>query len=334
MIRQMIKVMARALPVCVLAMNACDSGSLEFEGMLKIKRDACEAKTGSFLAEAQYQCTCNGMPLGNMEICMNQITPMRCDPEAVVKNCQYLHNEVGDTYGSQWRYCRYGFWEYGEVTTDSECKLCDSSFEPICVEQDGIGSVTSCAGGVWENKPCEYGCAPDGKSCNDCEGDVQRCQDDSSLLFCADGVYKTKKCSAGCKNNECASVCSEGEQVCADDGKFRRFCQNDDWETEYCKYGCENGVCIGETWNVDTCDGHVVCDNIPMLNVGGLRCVDNENTNILKNCGLLFVSCKSESECGDCLNGNEKCEKGTHYKCINGEWKDDEKSTLCILKRM
>ena len=335
MIRQMIKVMVCALPVCLLAanLNACDSGSQNFEGMLKVRYDACAAKEGAFLAEANYQCTCNGMPLGNMEICMNQVTPMTCDPESVVKICQYVQDEAGNTIGSQWKYCRYGFWEYGEVMTDSECRLCDSSIEPSCDEKNGVSGVTSCVGGVWEFKPCEYGCANE-HECNDCMNDEKKCLDDVTLMICVDGAYKSKKCAGGCKDNDCASVCTEGEKICADDGRFRRFCKNEDWTIESCNRGCENGDCVGVTGNGDICDGNVVCENIPVLQFGGLRCSDSEDTNSLKSCDLPFISCKNESECGDCLNGDDKCEDGIYYKCIDGEWKNDEKPELCILRRM
>lgn len=341
MIRQMIKVMARALPVCVLAMNACDSGSQDLEGMLKSMQDACVEKDGYFQADADYQCTCNGMPLGNMEVCMNQTMPMNCDPEAVVKECVKTFNETSHSVISQWRYCRYGFWEYGELSEGEKCELCDSSFKSRCEKKDdGTFVVKSCVGGVLESKPCENGCVEDDSSCTDCKNGVNKCddEDDTILLMCEDGAYKSKKCQGKCEDGKCAPVCKEEEKRCDNDNKYLRVCNEiGEWENKPCGFGCANNECvIPEGWD-GPCAGEYMCEDIIGLGIGyKVMCEGGKKTLTFEPCykNSILVPCASESLCGECLNGDEKCENGVHKRCEGSLWKTVENSDECVTDEM
>ena len=338
MIRQMIKVMVCALPVGLLAMNACDSGSQEFEGMIRAMRDACDAKDGYFQAESDYQCTCNGVPLGKMEICMNQTTPMKCDPELVIKDCVTRHNEEDNSFSSQWRYCRYGFWEYGEENAGEICKLCDSSYVPTCGKlDDKTFGVTSCVGGVWEFKPCENGCSTDNLSCADCKNGVNKCDDadDTILLICSEGVYKPKKCQGKCEDGACTRVCNDYDKMCDGDNVYRRVCKDGDWTSNPCGFGCKDGDCIvPEDWD-DTCIGEYECENIPGFGAGyKMMCNEGKKKPILERCNLdKIVSCASKTMCGECWNGDSYCLDDTYFECQDGVWKDTLHSDKCITEK-
>ncbi len=334
MIRQMIKVMVCALPVCLLALNACDSGSQDLEGMLKSMRDACVEKDGYFQADADYQCTCNGMPLGNMEICLNQTTPMECSPNTVIKDCVTVFNKEDNSFSNQWRYCRYGFWEYGEASAGEICKLCDSTYAPSCGKlDDKTFGVTSCVGGVWEFKPCENGCADDKLSCADCKKDDKRCDnDETTLLFCVDGAYKSKKCQGKCVNGECAPVCKKNEKRCDNDNKYLRVCNDGEWENVPCGFGCEDNECVvPEDWD-DSCTGEYECENIPGLGYGyKMKCEQGRKKPILEPCREdKIVSCASKTLCGECRSGISYCSGETYSECKNGLWEHTSPSDKCL----
>ena len=144
-----------------------------------------------------------------------------------------------------------------------------------------------CRNGVWEfAKICESGICQD-KKCLECSGGKTKCENgvvytcnESGLWGSAENCIATEDGKYGIKEGDFVSCNLSNECGECNDGTF---CFNDTNNSGY-RVTCKNGM-----WGSET-----VCNN--------------------------NYSCKSESNCGECVNGDTECKNGKIRTCMNGQW--------------
>ena len=311
------------LVLLVSSFAACSSDSQGFDGMLKVKSDACAAKDGTFDANAIYQCTCGGLPLGNMDVCYNHIAILTCDPENMVKECVTTYDETKKINISQWQYCRYGVWEMGEATEGDTCPVCDTTISVTCGEKsqtDTTIGVTRCIDGVWDFTPCANGCNAAADGCADCTDGTTLCEG-STLKTCQNGTYSAQICPNGCENDKCIVLdeCKNGTIQCGEDGITLLTCKDGQWERSKCDNGCIDNACAASTTG---CTGSQ-CTN-DSIGTGYIKsCETSILASIAKPCSG-NRSCNADgTECGECRNDNVKyIARNQCQKCQDGAWGD------------
>ena len=319
------RLICTCMVLLISSFAACSSDSQGFDGMLKVKSDACAAKAGTFDANAIYQCTCGGLPLGNMDVCFNHIAILTCDPDDMVKECVRTYDETKKTNISQWQYCRYGVWEMGEASEGDTCPVCDSTAVVTCGEKsstDATIGVTRCIGGVWDFTACASGCNAANNGCADCTDGTKLCEG-STLRICQNGAYTEQTCTNGCADNACVvvDVCTNGTKKCGgDDGNTLLTCNNGQWDRSECTNGCIDNDCAASTTGEDSCTASVCMETSSGYKV---KVCTSENVFAveLTDCGQ--NSCNAAGTgCGKCKNGETRC-PGHPQICTNGEWVDN-----------
>lgn len=250
--------------------------------------------------------------------------------------------------------------DYGVVCENGKCA--NKTEKDIIVEvrcednttrcKDGV--TQKCIGGNWgEDKICgDLGCAKDGLSCAECEGDEKKC-DNNILKSCFKERWIESICQFGCFDNNACTECQNDTIRCKDGNRER--CEGQRWV----EYSCNNGlncykgecieaecledgdeICIDGKWKIcsqkklifnpdkecvsKVCNGEVCAE----CNGEDTECINGEIKSCLNNiwsdkrvCSGSY-SCKSEKECGDCKNGSTKCESNQFFTCSDGGWGD------------
>ena len=239
-----------------------------------------------------------------------------------------------------------------------------------CKENDGIhGELTTCVGDTCETVEC-----PDGNSCNrlltgcgECQnGTKSDCREsDSGMVIyqCYAGSLSVfKECPHGCNSdgNDCASdECTDGDTKCVSGNNEigeTYSCMDGRWhkDDEKCTGSCDKQM---KTCGKDNCVNYTMTcrDDLATENGGGAiaQCKFGK-WEIYEECSN-GASCKNDNNCGECKNGDTKCEDhdvdgimnkncnakgecetdssgntkwypaniGVQLLCSNGEWSDD-----------
>lgn len=240
-----------------------------------------------------------------------------------------------------------------------------------CKESDGIhGELTTCAGDTCETVEC-----PDGNSCNrlltgcgECQnGTKSDCREsDSGMVIyqCYAGSFSVfKECPNGCNSagNDCAGdECTDGDTKCVNgsDEKGETYnCMNGRWQKdeEQCLGSCDETM---KQCGEDNCVNYTMKCRDDMLTAstggGAIAQCKFGKWEIYEECSA-GASCKNENSCGECRNGDTKCEDhdvdavmnkncnakgecetdsngntkwypaniGVQLLCSNGKWSDD-----------
>lgn len=193
----------------------------------------------------------------------------------------------------------------------------------ISCEDDGTqGMLTECV----DDAPCETTECPDGNSCNrlytdcgECRNGISKCTEGNSgtgIYICEAGSFKLlRECALGCNSdgNDCAGdECSHGDTKCVNDKDEigeTYSCMDGRWQKDEgkCTGSCDKEMKIcGE----DNCVNYTMkCrDDLATENGGGAiaQCKFGK-WEIYEECSN-GVSCKNENSCGECKNGDTKCD--------------------------
>lgn len=229
--------------------------------------------------------------------------------------------EANGKWGESDHSCEFGCFD------DKSCKECDDNSQKKRCKGN---SFQLCVSGKWsENVSCPEGieCAESGMSCNECEDKELRCVSPKSYQKCQKGTWREEiACPVdipNCKGGGCTidTNCADGELFCAD-GKMQK-CLEGEWvEDVTCPMGCaENRLECAECTSDECFSSQFIrCDG--GIKLPRLLCAGSDKQK---------SSCKSETACGDCLDGTIKCMQtpetsGTYavYVCTNGEWPKQE----------
>ena len=180
----------------------------------------------------------------------------------------------------------------------------------------------------------------------DCFNGEKKNDDNGGKLICKEGKWVKDGAEVG-------YVCTEENSENSENSEAGKLIKPDGKE-EYCiidgqKVSCKSESECGECLNGSKKPDNYICENGKWVKEStevGNVCTDENSEN--SEAGKLIkpdgkeeyciidgqkVSCKSESECGECLNGASECRKNMNYICEDGRWKKTEEvcgGNVCI----
>ena len=196
---------------------------------------------------------------------------------------------------------------------------------------NGICVYSKCENGKWmddytqcPNASCILNDNGEFQKCGECLNNNNRCNG-QQYQQCKNGTYKTILNCDSCSNNVCVRSCSELNKCTQDTEDIATYC-NAEGKIEFCPAGCtSDNLCINckdgdQVFQADENDicFYKTCQN-DLFPKDYTQCMDDHNN---------VVSCVKDSEnkfsCGECKNGNIKCEQATSsckcQICQNGQW--------------
>ena len=219
--------------------------------------------------------------------------------------------------------------ESASCTIDNKCGECTNG-EPECGDgEDDGGVVTQCKNGKLTSVPCKdgYSCkSVDGtRECGECHNGDDKCMAD------AEGNYHEASCVGGVWNlsSVACEVCDWSESKCENDKSGRgelRKCINGRVIAESCSYPCADEKVCGK------CNPSQPpsCKNDESANGTEVDCIKGELVPKVCENGNSCKPYPGYAMCGECHNGEQKCENSINYTCTNGEWiSDNSKCSTC-----
>lgn len=256
----------------------------------------------------------------------------------------------------------------GEFECSSNDKVCaECRWGDIKCENDetGKGNYRICNEyGLWEEEPIPCGedvsCAKDLCSsasgechaetvCGECLNNTQYCQAEmendekiAKQYNCVNGNLQTFTCEAGICNsdNTACAECKPDSTKCENDAKS--VCNSDGtWgEANPCTYESDtelNGVKYGDSvsCNGDTCgvckdNESSYCQNDEQSGYGMRTMCEGGIWSVPVQCGTpeFPKKCLSLTSCGECQDGEEKCDNGVYKICEDGNWRVEHECAL------
>ena len=172
-------------------------------------------------------------------------------------------------------------------------KGCKNPMEIPCLNNnDGTGQIWENINNVMTREPCPNGasCKADGDECGECLSNVDTKCEDGDFYKCVEGQYKIAECPLGLG---CHTVSEEKKLAVCNE------CSHDK---------CAKSSATSEVGYITKCINY-------MWDEG-----DDESGPCEASNGK-YVSCQSESECGECKNGDFYCkDENTTVVCQDGKW--------------
>ncbi len=256
---------------------------------------------GEYCADSSIVCSHNNVGFIS---CKEGGTPETLNVMSI-QICQPIDGNSSSVDDSNYKYRPF------TLTTEqmNEYKSEDLNGTCKCVDE-GCTKTVSCSGNV----------------CGECVNGDKKCDlidNVNGIYYCDDGKWRQDKAcvnNVSCnKDNDCGN-CINGEQRCVvgSDGKNAeiQICKIGEWEKES---DCSTVSCDTTGKQCGICHG-VTTSCVDDANTGiGVYYECRENNWLNTICGG-GASCKSDTECGECHDGDMKCEDGKLSTCENGQW--------------
>ncbi len=220
--------------------------------------------------------------------CANATACRQCD-ETQKRICVSPH---------EYALCNNGFWsDKTEACPDEQfCTAdgCKVEMEKPCVNNnDGTGQMWTNINNVLTPKPCPNGasCKADGMECGECLSNVNTKCEDGVFYKCVDGQYTNTECPLGMG---CHTVSSADKKIAA-----CNECNHDK---------CAKSSATSEVGYITKC-------------INGMWDDGDDNSGPCEASDGKYVSCQSETQCGECKNGDIRCkDENNTLICQNGKW--------------
>ncbi len=176
-----------------------------------------------------------------------------------------------------------------DASDSTKCAACPDAQATRCdVLDSGKGQIISCNnenGAVDDSQKCEFGCAKDNKTCNECKSGTTKCRDNGMISTCKDGKWE-----------EATACSSDGSQYCSKDGDAcvsRYSCLDNDRNSIQDNMTKEKLSNICTTCNKNNCIKSIDIKKDDEYTVGNYYCDNNLVYKVNKVKGktvdLLFV---------------------------------------------
>ncbi len=224
-------------------------------------------------------------------------------------------------------------------------KTCDAEGGERCFASDSnqLAVLKTCKDGHWTLKEtcASPRCSSDLSACAPCVDGETVCAEGSdgagSVYACNNGAPAFQySCAGPCKPNGTCGECFEDEPAFCENATLRK-CVN----LSHVWTRCESGQCTADMTECGCVNDTQECANDENTNQGKIKtCSANKwgSETICLAGDKSPVSCASEKACGECLNGETKCEtkniKSYEYTCQIGIWvKTKDCSLSCNFSR-
>ncbi len=204
----------------------------------------------------------------------------------------------------------------------SECNEGALKCAEITKDGTSYNAIVVCKNGLWtkdgdkETVKCDDKCYANGTEpyCAVCKDGQKKCTGVKNYQVCQNGKYTDFEysCTFSCAVTDDGAVCTEcevgsEEEYCNPSNNKHWVCNGDG---KYESIDAKEGV------PCESCNASVGCVLDPESK-SGMTC--NGPTGIMEACKNNY-SCKSDGGCGDCSNGDSKCDKDAKYSCEEGKW--------------
>ncbi len=285
--------------------------------------------------------------LYNCETKIQEICPYNATCKDDNKTCNDCGDGATKCEGSIQYQCSEGNWDNGTQcpngATCKDNKTCNACGDGATKCEDS--TQYTCENGTWDKgTQCENNATcKNAITCTDCGDGATKCEGSIQYL-CSEGNWDNgTQCPNGatCKDNKTCNACGDGATKCEDSTQYT--CENGTWDKgTQCSYGCNGDKCQKKCIEVNKTCVNITDSDTNTDIFGELRwdCQQSESdtTVVLHQSQLCYkssyyvgtsnkLSCnKDMTDCGECLNGDTKCEDGKEFTCNNGTW---DKGTQC-----
>ncbi len=221
--------------------------------------------------------------------------------------------------------------ETGNCRSATECGECRDNSTSCSNNNDGIGELQICFGGVKMNVACSTSCKADASDCGVCVSNETNCRD-GLLKTCVEGKWDAgTTCENGCEDGgkTCKSSgvtepadCKENAKKCEDRKVY--VCNAGQWEWSLsCQNGCNEAGTDCATIVTSKCEN------------GKTKCEENKQYLCKESDWAYQMDCPNgcdgdvcrEDVIGSCRSGDTRCQSndpeggyGVLETCSNGNW--------------
>ncbi|MBS7381727.1 MAG: hypothetical protein KIG72_10730 [Bradymonadales bacterium] len=196
-----------------------------------------------------------------------------------------------------------------------------------------LAKVERCVGGEWKfAENCNaMRCNEKETGCGSCIKNEHTCINEDNgigkMMRCNENGELVAEASCGqssCRQDNQCGECINGKDGKCDDEQYLTICQ----EGKYTTIECHDGYTCASLKKCGCLKNSTRCTNSEDDEIGLFRTCVGESWDEGKKCmnGSDYISCGSDSKCGECLNGTQKCEfskddaKSVVYVCKDGQW--------------
>lgn len=197
-----------------------------------------------------------------------------------------------------------------------------------------LAHVEKCVDGEWKfSENCNATrCNVKETGCGTCIKDEQACINEDNgigkMMHCNEEGELVAEASCGqssCRQDNQCGECINGKDGTCDEEQRLKICQ----EGKYTTIECHDGYTCASLEKCGCLNKSTRCTNSEDDEIGLFRTCVGESWDDGEKCmkGNDYLSCESDSKCGECLNGTQKCEfskdgmRHVVYKCKDGKWK-------------
>lgn len=197
-----------------------------------------------------------------------------------------------------------------------------------------LAHVEKCVDGEWKfSENCNATrCNAKETDCGTCIKDEQACINEDNgigkMMHCNEEGELVAEASCGqssCRQDNQCGECINGKDDTCDEEQRLTICQ----EGKYTTIECHDGYTCASLKKCGCLNKSTRCTNSEDDEIGLFRTCVGESWDDGEKCmkGNDYLSCESDSKCGECLNGTQKCEfskdgmRHVVYKCKDGKWK-------------
>ena len=197
-----------------------------------------------------------------------------------------------------------------------------------------LAHVEKCVDGEWKfSENCNATrCNVKETGCGTCIKDEQACINEDNgigkMMHCNEEGELVAEASCGqssCRQDNQCGECINGKDGTCDEEQRLKICQ----EGKYTTIECHDGYTCASLKKCGCLKNSTQCTNSEDDEIGLFRTCVGESWDDGEKCmkGNDYLSCESDSKCGECLNGTQKCEfskdgmRHVVYKCKDGKRK-------------
>lgn len=205
-----------------------------------------------------------------------------------------------------------------------------------------LATVEKCVGGEWKfSENCNATrCNAKKTGCGTCIKGEQACINEDNgigkMMHCNEEGELVAEASCGqssCRQDNQCGECINGKDDTCDEEPRLTICQ----EGKYTTIECHDGYTCASLKKCGCLKNSTLCTNSEDDEIGLFRTCVGESWDDGEKCmkGNDYLSCESDSKCGECLNGTQKCEfskdgmRSVAYKCKDGKWEHLHNCLAC-----
>ncbi len=209
-----------------------------------------------------------------------------------------------------------------------------------------LATVKKCVDGEWKfSENCNATrCNAKKTGCGTCIKGEQACINEDNgigkMMHCNEEGELVAEASCGqssCRQDNQCGECINGKDGTCDEEQRLTICQ----EGKYTTIECYDGYTCASLEKCGCLNKSTRCTNSEDDEIGLFRTCVGESWDDGEKCmkGNDYLSCESDSKCGECLNGTQKCEfskdgmRSVAYKCKDGKWKRLRDCLACNLDK-